>query len=79
MHNETGFKLEKAFIWEPESYNAHRFSLLKNWNGYYVIDPLWCPIEDVDACIKVHTKMFYENPKAKNYRGYVYKTDVFHA
>lgn len=69
--------LYKAFIWDESKYNAHRFILLENSNGYYVLDPLWCK-RDIDSCVVQHTKSFYEDKTSYNYRGFVYKIDRFY-
>ena len=70
------YELSKVFVSGP-NYNAHRYVVLKNENGYYVLDPLWCRGNNTDFCITTHTKMFYDNEKAINYRGIVFKVDRF--
>lgn len=75
---EQPFRLYKAFV--ADGYNAHRFILLRNENGFYSLDPLWCPSESaegVEKCIAFSSKSFYDNPEAKNYRGIVEKIDRF--
>jgi len=72
------FQLYKAFV--ADGYNAHRFILLRNENGFSSLDPLWCPSESIDGvekCIESSSKNFYDNPGARNYRGIVERIDRF--
>ncbi|MEM4389757.1 MAG: hypothetical protein QXG98_03760 [Candidatus Micrarchaeia archaeon] len=75
---EQPFKLYKAFV--ADGFNAHRFILLRNDNGFYSLDPLWCPSESregIERCVEFSSRNFYDNPKAQNYRGIVKKIDRF--
>jgi len=67
-------ELYKAFYYDGDII-SHRFILLKNENGYYVLDPQQCNSQSLDYCIFLHTKYFYDVKKAINYRGNVYKID----
>jgi hypothetical protein len=70
------FKLFKAFV--ESGFNAHRFILFENGNGFYSLDPAWCPPgprDFMEKCILASSHDFYSSPEAKNYRGKVKKID----
>ena len=79
LRNSSGFSLMKAYVRDPSNpWNAHRFILLKNKNGYYVIDPYWGIFRGLEDSVVRYTKMFYDDPGSPNYRGKVYKVVYFH-
>ncbi|MCD6279805.1 hypothetical protein J7J26_03485 [Candidatus Micrarchaeota archaeon] len=67
-------EIYKAFFYD-RGVISHRFLLLKNRNGYYVLDPQQCNSKSNEYCIFLHTKYFYDVPNAINYRGNVYKIE----
>lgn len=69
--NKT-IEIYKAFFYDG-GIVSHRFILLKNDNGYYVLDPQQCNSKSNDYCVFLHTKYFYDVPDAINYRGHVYR------
>jgi len=64
----------KAFYYDGGVY-SHRFLLLEDKNGYYVLDPLQCEGLVDEFCIYQHTKYFYDVPGSINYRGEVYRLE----
>jgi hypothetical protein len=77
--NNSGanFKLMKAFV-KGAGYNAHRFIVLSNRNGNFVIDPYWGQNEDLSTAVKKYSNSFYNETNASNYRYLVYKVDYFY-
>lgn len=77
--NNSGvdFKLMKAFV-KGNGYNAHRFIVLSNDNGNFVIDPYWGINENMTTAVKKYSKAFYDDKNSTNYRGLVYKVDYFY-
>jgi len=77
--NNSGmdFKLMKAFV-RGKGYNAHRFIVLSNKNGNFVIDPYWGINENMTTAVKKYSKAFYDDKNSTNYRGLVYKVDYFY-
>jgi len=67
-------EIYKAFFYDG-GIMSHRFLLLKNNNGYYVLDPQQCTSRSDDYCVFIHTKYFYDVPSSINYRGNVYRID----
>lgn len=75
LPKENGsYELFKVFVYDNETYNAHRYITLRNGNGYYILDPFWCHGDDIDKCVYSHTLLFYNDNESPNYRGIVYKT-----
>lgn len=76
--NNSGadFKLMKAFV--KDGYNAHRFIILSNKNGNFVIDPYWGIFNDLAASVKKNSDLFYNKESSMNYRELVYKVDYFY-
>ncbi|VVB65322.1 Uncharacterised protein [Candidatus Gugararchaeum adminiculabundum] len=72
--NATSFEVEKIFV-SGADYNRHRFIAVKNVNGYYVLDPLWCQKGTLEECVKKDTSSFYFDQQSPNYKGFVYKTE----
>ena len=75
-NNGADFKLMKAFV--KDRYNAHRFIILSNRNGNFVIDPYWGIFDDLTASVKKISDLFYNKKNSMNYRGLVYKVDYFY-
>ncbi len=74
---KQNFTLYKAFVNGPD-YNAHRFILLQNKAGYFVLDPLWCaPGMKLEDCIRTHTLSFFTSSDAVNARNIVQKLQKF--
>lgn len=67
----SGIHVYKAFSYDG-NVTSHRFLLLKNENGYYVLDPQQCNSISDEYCIYIHTKGFYDIPSSINYRKHVY-------
>jgi len=58
-------------------YSYHRFLLLRNSNGYYVIDPYLCMVNNnnetyINDCIYKHTREFYTDNQSILYKGNMY-------
>ena len=75
--SKADFKLMKAFV-DGSNYNAHRFIVLSNKNGNFVIDPYWGMADNISTAVKKNSDSFYNNKTALNYRGLVYKVDYFY-
>jgi hypothetical protein len=74
----NGYKLMKAFAQTDGGMSAHRFIILSNKEGNFVIDPFWGAGEDLNASVGRYTAAFFDDAGSANYRGSVYKIDVFH-
>ncbi|MEM2974437.1 MAG: hypothetical protein QW112_02320 [Candidatus Micrarchaeia archaeon] len=78
---EGNFKLMKAFAkgdTPSTKYSNHRFILLSNKNGNFVIDPYWGMFEDLNKSVVKYSRSFYDDDNSLNYRRLVYKVDYFY-
>lgn len=60
-------------VYAQDSKSTHRFSMLVNSNGYYVLDPLSCTLNDFDECVSLHTRIFYQDESSPTYRSKIIK------
>lgn len=76
--SNNSYKLMKAFVKdENDPFNAHRFVVLSNKNGHFVIDPYWGMFDDMNTSVIRNSDLFYDDSSSKNYRGLVYRIDYF--
>jgi len=72
---KVNWTIYKAYS-KINKFSYHRFLLLKNDNGYYVIDPYSCMKTKnesfIDACIYKHTREFYTGNSSILYKDKVY-------
>lgn len=74
---EADYSLAKAFV--REGNNGHRFIVLLNSNGYYVIDPYWgggWGLKMAQA-VKEFTRTFYDDAGSANHRSLVDRVEFF--
>lgn len=72
---KENYTLMKAFV--NDGYDAHRFIILSNSNGNFVIDPLWGMNENLSQSVETNSNFFYNDPSSPNYRGKVDQVSVF--
>ena len=75
-NRSNDYKLMKAFV--EDGYNAHRFIILSNKNGNFVIDPFWGKNKNMSDSVKTYSASFFDDTSAANFRGLVKKVDTFY-
>jgi len=76
---KNGYGLMKAYAeGTGGSLSAHRFIVLSNKEGNFVIDPFWGADEGLKTAVDKYTATFFGDAKSPNYKDSVYKIDIFY-